>query len=178
MDITAVIPTRGNVDLGVLVERLRRHKAIQEIIIERGDSVYNRFVGVSRARFPVIYTQDDDCLVDIGAIIRAYKPGVVVNAMTEAGAANYPKEETLIGYGAIFDANLVDVLAGWEKDELFKRECDRVFTSLNEHHTVFPNIQILPCAHDPDRLYKQDDHYEKVKQIRKRIAEWNSKNKQ
>lgn len=175
--ISAVIPTRGDVDLGPIIANLLKHEQIAEIVIERGDTVHNRYEGVRKARYPVVFTQDDDVIPDVGPILASYRPGIVVNAMTAKGGRNYSGAETLVGYGAVFDKRLVEVLNGWERDELFLRECDRVFTSLNKHHTIYPGLSISPCARGPNRLYKQSGHSDSVKRMRERISEWISKNK-
>ena len=44
--ISAVIPTRGDVDLGPIVQNLLKHEQIAEIIIRRGNTVHNRYEGL------------------------------------------------------------------------------------------------------------------------------------
>ena len=169
MEVSAVIPTRGDVDLSPIVESLRRFPAIKEIMFEIGNTPYNRYLGAARARFPIVYTQDDDCVTDIGPILENYRPGVIVNAMTPSHAQAYRGEETLIGLGAIFDRSMVQVLDEWEKDELFLREADRIFATINPHFTVFPEIRTLPCAHNANRYYRQPEHGASHVAIRERI---------
>jgi hypothetical protein len=169
MRVTAVIPSRG--DALEVVEHLRKYKEIEEITVVRFGSVFGRYIGIDQAKSEVIYTQDDDCITDVAAVLAAYQPGVVVNAMTKAHAAQYPRAATLIGFGAIFDRDLVRCLDGWERDELFMRECDRVFTALNHCETIFPEIRILPQASDPDRLWKQPTHNQYRVEIERRIYE-------
>lgn len=106
----------------------------------------------------VIYTQDDDCITEISGLLAAYEPGYIVNAMTLQHAAQYPGRQTLIGFGAIFHRSLIECLCGWDRDELFMRESDRIFATLNPHKTLFPEIYILPHATSPNRLYRQPDH--------------------
>ena len=172
MQIAAIIPTRGDVDLGPIVNRLRQYPEVREIIIEIGDTVFNRYAAAAKASFQIIYTQDDDCLTDLRPLIEAYHRGMIVNAMTPEHQRNYANAgrlDTLIGFGAIFDRYLVAVLDGWERDELFLRECDRIFTSLIPHHTVYPEIEILNCACNGNRLYRQPEHLQYGDEIRRRI---------
>lgn len=93
-------------------------------------------------------------------MLDAWEPLFVVNAMTPEHAAQYRGRQTLIGFGALFhQANLCCFRDyNWEKDSLFLRESDRIFGTVNKHKTVFPKIEILPHAHNPNRLWKQPDH--------------------
>ena len=169
--VSAVIPSRGDVDCSGIVARLRACPEIDDIEIVVGDSVFNRYLGAGRAQHHVVYSQDDDCLTDAGAVIAAYRPGVIVNAMTPEHAAQYPGRITLVGFGAIFDRDLIRCLDDWERDELFLRECDRVFTALNQCEFVFPEIEILPRASDARRLWRQPEHLRCRAEIERRISE-------
>lgn len=169
MRVSAVIPSRG--EASEIVEYLRKFKEIEEIVVIQAGSVFGRYIGIDQAKNEIIYTQDDDCITDVAAVLEAYKPGVVVNAMTQDHAKQYQRAATLIGFGAIFDRNLVRCLDGWERDELFMRECDRVFTALNQCEPIFPEIRILPQASDPERLWKQPAHNQFRAEIERRIYE-------
>lgn len=158
LKISAVIPSRGDVDVTEIVRHLKSYPEIEEVEIICGTTPYNRYVAAARAKNDIIFTQDDDCITDIRPLIDAYEPGIIVNAMTPAHAAQYPGRQTLIGFGAIFDRALIQVLDGQERDALFFRESDRIFATVNEHKTVFPDIRILPHAMAPNRLYRQPDH--------------------
>lgn len=175
--ISAVIPTRGDVPMGPIMDHLREYPEIEEIIIVKGDTPYNRYGAAARAKNEVIYTQDDDCLTDIRPLIDGYDPAVIVNSMTPEHAAQYPGRQTLIGFGAIFNRSLSlktfasRDYARFERDELFYRESDRIFATVNPHKTVFPQIEILPCAHNPNRLWKQPDHVSARIAMEQRIFE-------
>ena len=171
MKISAVIPTRGDVPVKELEAHLRGYEEIDEVLIIKGDTPSNRYIAAALAKNEVIFTQDDDCVTDLRPIIDAYEPGVLVNAMTPEHAANYPGRQTLIGFGALFDKTLIRCLDGWERDALFLRESDRIFATVNPHKTVFPSIDILPCAHAPNRLWKQPDHVACRFQMERRIKE-------
>lgn len=167
--ISAIIPTRGD----VLVEPLRIHLQecfyINDIHFVEGDGPYTRYEAISRCDHSIIYTQDDDCITDLLPLIAGYEPGIIVNAMTPEHEANYRGLQTLVGFGAIFDAGLARCLDGWERDDLFKREADRVFTALNFHKTVYPKIEILPWATSESRMYRQPEHSIRRKEINERI---------
>lgn len=145
---------------------------IDEVIFTVSNSVYGRYEGISDAENGVIYTQDDDCITDIRPILDAYESGLIVNAMTPEHAAQYRGRVSLVGFGAIFDRSLVDVLDGWERDELFLRECDRVFTGLNRRKTVYPSIRMLPQATAENRMYREPGHNSARAEIERRIQQF------
>lgn len=167
--ISVVIPTRGDVDMQPIRDRLSLYGEIDDIHIVTGDGPYIRYEEAANCRHGVILTQDDDCLTDLRPVIDSYEPGIIVNAMTEAHAANYPNQQTLVGFGAIFDRDLISCLDDWERDDLFKREADRVFTALIPHKTVFPHIEMLPWASSENRMYRQPEHFHSLREINKRI---------
>jgi hypothetical protein len=172
MKVSAVIPTRGDVDLSRVVDSLRHYPEITEIIIKIGDTPFNRYRGAVQAANELIYTQDDDCVTDITPLLAAYDSAFICNAMTPEHAKSYPGEETLVGFGALFDKRRLAVFGGWKRDALFYRECDRVFATLNPHKTVYPKITILPHAYSANRLYRQPEHGPSHVAMRERISQY------
>ena len=104
-------------------------------------------MAVEKAKFDIIYTQDDDCVVDIPLLLNEWDGHFVTN-MRPNRAAEYAKNMTLIGWGAVFNKDLIYALDRYTnrfgRDPLFIRECDRVFTGLNTHKTVFIEVENLP----------------------------------
>jgi hypothetical protein len=158
--VCAVIPTRGDVDLGLIVDRLRTYPAIGEIRFVIGNTPFNRYLSMQECGADVFYTQDDDCVTDIQPLLDEYEPPFVVNAMTPGHAAQYKGRQTLIGFGALFHRANLSCFTDypWEKDALFLRESDRIFGTVNEHKTVYPKIEVLQQAYNDNRLWKQPDH--------------------
>ena len=78
----------------------------------------------------------------------------------------------MIGFGCLFDRELAaSVLSErWRRDELFYRESDRVFATVNRHKTVFPKIEILEYAYGPDRMYRQPEHHRSRVEMEQRLA--------
>lgn len=169
LSISAVVPTRGDVDLGRLVNHLRSYPEIREITFVIGDTPYNRYRAARKSLHDVIYIQDDDYITDIRPLISAYAPGTIINAMTPQHQAAYKGAETLIGFGALFSKSMLRVLDGWVEDDLFLRESDRIFATLNPHLTLYPSIETLPWATAPNRLCFQPNHGESHVAIRERI---------
>lgn len=183
MRISAVVPTRGDVDLRPLVENFRKFPEIDDIHFVCGDTPHNRYIAARGARHPIILTCDDDCVTDFAPLIKGFVTmpehddlHTFVNAMTGAHAAQYPGQQTLLGFGTIFHICLIEQtffersgiyyidvdwytgFSRWVRDDLFLRESDRIFATVNKHVTVFPAIEILPCAHNPNRLWKHPEH--------------------
>jgi hypothetical protein len=104
-------------------------------------------------------------------VIDGYEDGIITNAMTREHARQYTGAQTLIGFGAIFHRRLIDGLMDpkWERDALFYREADRIFTALNTYKMVFPEIEILPRASDEERMWRQPEHIPMKNEINMRI---------
>jgi hypothetical protein len=169
--VSVVIPTRGDCDMQPIIARLREYPEIDDISVIVVPAPYHRYLEMERVLHDVVLTQDDDCLTDMRPVIDGYEPGVICNAMTPEHASQYRERETLIGFGSIFDRSLIRVLDGWERDELFEREADRVFATLNRHKMVFPRIELLPQATAPNRMYRDPKHLEYRAAMRRRIFE-------
>lgn len=172
LGISAVIPTRGDVVLDKIIESILEAGIIDIIIADYDKGVYNRFLGIEKAKNDIIYTQDDDCVVDVKEVIKNYQPNIVVNNMPIDRRDMYKDDITLIGWGAVFDKKLVNVLEGWEKDDLFLRECDRVFTALNKHKEILADFNSLPYSDDSFRMCNEDRHWEDLELIKQKIDEY------
>lgn len=158
--VCAVIPTRGDVNCGLIYDRLRTYPEIGEIRFVIGTTPFNRYRAMMESKAEVFLTQDDDCLTDFQPLLECYQPLFVWNAMTKEHAAQYSGRQTLIGFGALLHRANLSCFAdyNWGRDALFYRESDRIFATVNPHKTMFPNIEILPHAHADNRLWKQPDH--------------------
>lgn len=185
MKLSAVIPTRGDVDLLPLIQHLRQYPEVDDIHVVVSDTPYSRYVAAAGCRHEVILTQDDDCLTDLTPLIEHWRwlrlpvERMVINAMTPEHAAQYSGSQTLIGFGALFHRDALRVLDGWhewaEREgwlALFLRESDRVFPSLLPHVTVFPKIEILPYAYAENRYWRQPEHLKTKAAIEEKIREW------
>ena len=136
--------------------------------------VFQRYLRTMYITHQIIYTQDDDCVVQIPSnVMRAYEPGVVTCNMPQHRRAEYADGVALVGWGAIFDRNLTSVfnlyLRHFPIDDLFLTECDRVFTGLNRVKMIDVPFVNLENAEGADRLHKRPDHWEKLREIRERI---------
>ena len=66
MKISAIIPTRGTRLKEIEIIKKFIHSFFDEVIIaaDIGNKVYARYEAILRAKNDIIYTQDDDCLVN------------------------------------------------------------------------------------------------------------------
>jgi hypothetical protein len=164
--VSAIIVTRGDVDLGPVLAPIDA----DEIIIRRGNGgVWERWEAARWAKHDVIYVQDDDCVVDFAGVAAAYDPAVVTCNMLTAHRGDYPDGIALVGWGSVFHASKLDVLQKWDRDEVFLRECDRVFTGLNALKLIDLGVKHLPHAYGVDRMAREARHGADLAEIRRRI---------
>lgn len=182
-NITAVVVTRQSGEhLEQVMESLRA-AGFGEILVwdncqEVDCKVYGRYVAAERAAFDVVYVQDDDCIVDAAAVCRNYEPGAVTCNWPEphrsVNANLYRGGIALVGWGAVFDKALLDSFDDyhemWDIDDLFLRECDRVFTALNRVNLIEVPMRHLPSAEGPDRMWRERRHLGDLEAIKDRIA--------
>ncbi len=109
-DVSAVLVTRGDVDMLPIIETLPYGEVIlwdnSKRPVDYG--VFGRYVAIAETTRPLVYFQDDDCLVSCHeSLLAAWEPGYVVgNAFDDAERLNRYKGTTLLGWGAIFEADL------------------------------------------------------------------------
>jgi hypothetical protein len=173
--VSGVIVTKGDADLTPILERL---KCLGEVIvydnsIELDRKVSGRYVGISRAKHDFAYVQDDDCLIDVERLCAEYKPGELLCNMLPSHQPFYKSlDMALVGWGALFPRYLTDFseyLAKWPADELFHRECDRVFTWLNKFRVIDIGVQHLPHALGRDRMGTEPRHGDDLREIQRRL---------
>lgn len=180
--VTAVIVTRGNEDLAPVLDSLQDFRGpLVWDNSERGQDlkVFGRYMLAAQALTEYVYVQDDDCIVDTARLCADYRPGELLCNVKpdhhQAYRTHYPGI-TLVGWGAIFPKSMVDFSAYLaefpDDDELFFRECDRVFTWLNRAKTriVHFGIEDLPHAFGQDRMGMEPRHGADLHEIRRRLA--------
>ncbi|HXI88460.1 MAG TPA: hypothetical protein VNH18_14710 [Bryobacteraceae bacterium] len=180
-EVSAVIVTKG--DNESTLARIRESLSMfaEVLVWDNSQSinrkVYGRYVAALNAFSEYIYTQDDDCLVDARKLFGMYQPGELLCNMLPSHQPFYAATGgiSLVGWGAIFPKALIDFsayLANYPEDELFDRECDRIFTWLNRSRTRIVDIGVghLPHAHGADRMGMESRHGNDLAEIRHRLA--------
>lgn len=148
-DVSAVLVTRGDVDLSHIIESIAA-AGIAELIVwnnaEREDlGAYGRYAAIAEAKHDVIYTQDDDVIVgDIRALLVAYEPGTMT--INHPFGKGFPLDIPWNGKGGVFHRDLPGAAFARYLD---KYPFDRYFT----HHVcdgvvgLFAPIKALDVGH-------------------------------
>lgn len=178
--VSAVIVTKGGQDLSPILERLKAfaHVTVWDNSAGPDSKVLGRYLGASTSFIysDYVYVQDDDCLVDAEKLCAEYQPGELLCNVLPSHAKFYAEiGMSLVGWGAIFPIMMIDwsrYLAKWPADELFQRECDRVFTLLNydKIRVVDIGVEHLPHAHAADRMGREGRHGRDLEEIKRRLA--------
>lgn len=172
--------TKGDRDLSEVVEPLRYFDQLIVWDNRRAPvdfKVAGRFIAAAGARNDVLYVQDDDCVVEAEALARQFDHASVLCNMPQDRRAEYDGTGiALIGWGCIFPRRALDVfgryLAKYPMDELFLRECDRVFTYLNRETVQLTEVGFthLPVAFGDDRMGRERRHRTDFLEIQRRLA--------
>lgn len=176
--VSAVLVTKGDVDLTPIINALPFDDVIvwNNLSRPQDSKVYGRYRAIQEAKHGVIYTQDDDCVVDAAAIIAQFESGKVVCNMPRNKMEEYIRMKLpslgLVGWGSCFERNAIKVFERYLKrypiDELFLRECDRVFTWLNSPKWVDVKFEHLPHAFK-DRMGNESRHLIDLGEIVRRL---------
>ena len=175
-DVSGVIVTKGDRDISTVVKSLPFSDVVVWDNSKRNDlKVFGRFhAAVIEAKNPIVYVQDDDCIVDIPKLLEHYDPNMVVCNMPANRRKDYQNTGiSLIGWGALFHVSKINFkryTACFPVDELFYRECDRVFTYINDCKLVDVPMVQLEYAFGEDRMGREARHGADYNIIRQRLA--------
>lgn len=179
-EITAVVVTRGDRDIRRVVETL---DAFNEVMVfdnsklAKDMMVFGRYLGARGAQNKYVYLQDDDCLVDSAALVEQYQPDEILVNMPANRRQEYAGTGIcLLGWGTITPRSSVEVFEDYFKthlaDELFLRECDRVFAYMQRSKIRLTEVRMehLPYAYGTDRMGLESRHRTDFLKIRERLA--------
>lgn len=160
-DVTAVIVTRGDVDLNPIIATLPyAHMGIWDNSKMVDAKVFGRYLGALLAPTPYIYVQDDDIVFTKHKdLLAAYEPGKLLINNVDYD----PKDFGVVGWGAIFEKSLMvkamnKYLAKYPWEDQFMRYCDYIMVGLNELKRVDLGHKDLPYATADNRMYHQSNH--------------------
>lgn len=166
--VTAVVVTRGDVDLASVKRSLESFHGV--LVWDNSTQpdlrVSGRYCLANQALTEYVYVQDDDCIVDVKSLCAEYQPGELLCNVKPHHHQVYSRQYpgiTLVGWGAICPrlmVNFVRYFTKYPNDELFMRECDRIFTYLNREKTrvVHLGIEDLPHASGSERMGSEPRH--------------------
>lgn len=177
-DVTAVIVTKGNVDLAPVLASVAD---FQEIIVwnnaanslGRDLKTYGRVMAARRSMTEWVWSQDDDIVHTPEAhreILAAARDFTLTGCMWpewSQGARDQGIEDgyddlVFPGSGSISQVDLWDdciaeYLAEFEEDDFFHLWCDTIIGVIAPTQQLDIRFEALPCADDPDRMANMPD---------------------
>lgn len=177
--VSAVIVTRGNVDLQPIIDTL----PYQDIVIwdnsQREDQkILGRYMALEECEHDVVYFQDDDVIFTAhDQLLAAYEPGKIVANMDQPwiDACGYD-DMVLLGAGSLVDRELLwpaiqayAVKYGWDDDT--DLEPDFIVGTMLPWKRVDLGYVAREFSDDPDRLYRQPWQAEAKERVRTRARE-------
>lgn len=186
MNISACLVTRGDVDLEPILASLPMDDVVVWDNSKREDlSVYGRYAAIAEAKHPLIYVQDDDCVLPTESIERLFwesdssgdEYGRLVCNMPEPFRKTYYQRHALVGFGAVFHRSLPfkafnrfcgslgysEFPQKWPAKLL--RTCDVVFTALTPYAIFDVPYENLSWANASYRMYHQEGHVQERLEI-------------
>lgn len=174
MKVSACLVTRGNVDMGPILDSIPFDDVIVwNNALQKDFGLYGRYEAITEAKHDVIVTQDDDLIVTCWPeLLEAYRPGILV--------CNYPEPWDIpwVARGAIFDRDLPrkafeTYLESHRFDHDFTHYlCDGIFGLLTPTHVVDYGSEDLPYCNDGGRISTSPGWYDdKRRLIQSRCAE-------
>ena len=120
----------------LVMERLTLGFFDEILVCTESPSVYQRYLLAMQAKNQIIYTMDDDCLVNYQVLFSKYD-GRITNTMTLPFQKKYEEMGcTLMGWGSYYPIQMLSVfkkyIDHYGEDEHLLREADRIFTYLNK----------------------------------------------
>ena len=185
-DVTAIIVTRGDVDLTDILATLPYTETIVWDNSQRPENqkCYGRFLAMAEATNDLIYLQDDDVVFTEHAALRAaHLPGRITANMPSPWyeAGGYDKEQSVqVGAGSLMERDLPwpafdAYLTEWPPDDLFLTYCDDVAGILCPSHRVDLGYEVLPHASAPGRIYTTEGSQARRAEVARRALVIRSK---
>jgi hypothetical protein len=189
--VSAVIVTRGDVPLSVILDSLPRD--MEKVIwdnSQRDDlQVFGRYQALEECERDVVLVQDDDVVLHpetIDALLAAYQPGVLVANMPQKFRDTGRYEDTcLLGFGSLFDKALPSLAFGrftallgdagfpgdWAYGPSVLRECDSIFSGLTPTVLIDAAYSDRDFASAPNRLWMQPGHAAERERMRQLVRQ-------
>jgi hypothetical protein len=178
IDLTKVsccLNTKENIYPKEILENISRFPFGEILIKTHSDSPYAKYELFNKAKYDLLYYQDDDAICPIKEIVELSKPDMINVAMKESHYNSYLNLRMTmgLGWGSIFPKSVLQSLKKYTdvygEDELFKRDTEKILTQLNfpQNRLLLPIID-LPSAYAPDRLWRQPEHYPNMDLIEER----------
>lgn len=168
-DVSAVIVTKGDVDLQPILDSLIFNDVVVYDNSKREDLMtFGRVVGAREAKHSIIYSQDDDIIHSPHnqmQILAAYEPGVLTGCMWDEWSRGAAEQGIEDGYDdlvfpgsgsicdlAIWEQALFVYINLWPLDEFFHLWSDTIIGVIAPTKQLDLRFKILPCAEDENRM--------------------------
>ena len=173
-DVSAVIVTKGDVDLAPILDSLIFDEVIVwDNSVEQNEMTYGRVLAAMRASHQVVYSQDDDIVhtpESQARIVAAYQPGILTGCMwpewsdgaRQQGIQDGYEDLVFPGSGSVCDLDVwtaaVDAyLRDWPCDDFFRLWSDTIIGILAPTVQLDIRFDALPCAEADDRMCNLPD---------------------
>ena len=171
--VSAVLVTRGNVDMQPIVDSLIFDDVVvwDNSVEPQDQMTYGRCLAIARAKHPIIYSQDDDLIHSAEnqlAILDHYQPGVMVGCMWDEWSAGARAQGIWHGYddlvfagsGSVYDSTIPSRAAArylecFPLDDFFRLWADTIIGIIANTHQIDVRFEILPSASADYRMCNQ-----------------------
>lgn len=162
-EVSAVIVTRGDVDIGAIIDELQ---IFNDIVIwdnsKREDlKTFGRYAALPECEKDIVYFQDDDILLrkpTLDGLLAAYEPGVMLANMSPGWVAGRDLHDAIfVGAGAIMDRDLPGKAMAkydelYDRDDLFHLYPETILSIPSLIKRVDLPLEVLPWGYAPNRM--------------------------
>lgn len=176
--VSCCLITKDRVYPQEILDHLAQFPFGEVLILTNSDSPFRKHELFAKAKYDIIYYQDDDAICPVKELIDAYQPDIINVAMKPSHFEAYKDRKMTmgLGWGSLFPKKMLKSLEKYTdvygEDEVYKRETERIFTHLNfpQNRLVLPIID-LPSAYASDRLWRQPNHISSMETAEERCIE-------
>ena len=175
--VSCCLNTKEKIYPQVILDHIAQFPFGEVLIRTESDSPYRKHELFAKAKYDLLYYQDDDAICPIKELVELSNPEMINVAMKEGHAEAYKNRRMAVGFGwgSIFPKSVLKALDKYREkygeDELFKRDTEKILTQLvyPQNRFVLP-ITDLPSAYNPDRLWRQPNHWSNMTIIEERCV--------
>jgi hypothetical protein len=177
VDVSAVIPTRGDVDLSKILKSIADAGITDTVVWDNSKrenlKVFARYAAMAECKNDVVYVQDDDIFLPhttIEGIIEAYEPGVITANMSEGWARGRNMLDAVqVGAGAVLDRSIPPkAFAKYDtifpRDDFFYLYTDVLVAIPSRIKRVDLPLEVLPWGYAPNRMNAFPDFDERFQE--------------
>lgn len=175
--VSACFITKENLYPQEILNHISKFPFGEILILTHSDSPYRKYELFEKAKFDLLYYNDDDAICPIQDLVEKSIPDMINVSMDPPKIEQYEDLRMTMGFGwgAIFDRKILKNLEKYTNiygfDELYKRDTEKILTQL-----VYPQNRIvsfhqdLPSSMAPDRLWQQPEHWSNMDLIVERCS--------